>query len=127
MVRSSVIEELGEDYVRTARAKGLSETQVVYKHVLKNGLDSGRHYSGTAAWNSSGRRNHHREDIWLARAGTTAGGRRNRQTRLPRSPGMRSGNQHHLHRRQHADRHDLPLARSSNTRFLIWFAFDGRT
>lgn len=38
MVRSSVIEELGEDYVRTARAKGLSENWVVYKHVLKNGL-----------------------------------------------------------------------------------------
>jgi ABC-type dipeptide/oligopeptide/nickel transport system permease component len=38
MIRSSVIEELGEDYVRTARAKGLSERVVVYKHVLKNGL-----------------------------------------------------------------------------------------
>lgn len=38
MVRSSVIEELGEDYVRTARSKGLSERTVVYKHVLKNGL-----------------------------------------------------------------------------------------
>jgi len=38
MVRSSVIEELGEAYVRTARAKGLSERTVVYKHVLKNGL-----------------------------------------------------------------------------------------
>lgn len=38
MVRSSVIEELGEDYVRTARAKGLSEGVVIYKHVLKNGL-----------------------------------------------------------------------------------------
>lgn len=38
MVRSSVIEELGEDYVRTARAKGLSEKKVIYKHVLKNGL-----------------------------------------------------------------------------------------
>lgn len=38
MVRSSVLEELGEDYVRTARAKGLSERKVVYKHVLKNGL-----------------------------------------------------------------------------------------
>ena len=38
MVRSSVIEELGEPYVRTARAKGLSERTVVYKHVLKNGL-----------------------------------------------------------------------------------------
>ena len=38
MVRSSVIEELNEGYVRTARAKGLSERAVVYKHVLKNGL-----------------------------------------------------------------------------------------
>lgn len=38
MVRSSVIEELSEDYVRTARAKGLSENTVIYKHVLKNGL-----------------------------------------------------------------------------------------
>ncbi|HEX8367539.1 MAG TPA: ABC transporter permease [Pyrinomonadaceae bacterium] len=38
MIRSSVIEELGEDYVRTARAKGLSERIVIYKHVLKNGL-----------------------------------------------------------------------------------------
>jgi peptide/nickel transport system permease protein len=38
MIRSSVIEELGEDYVRTARAKGLSERKVIFKHVLKNGL-----------------------------------------------------------------------------------------
>jgi peptide/nickel transport system permease protein len=38
MVRASVIEELGEDYVRTARAKGLSERHVLFKHVLKNGL-----------------------------------------------------------------------------------------
>lgn len=38
MIRSSIIEELGEDYVRTARAKGLSEKTVVFKHVLKNGL-----------------------------------------------------------------------------------------
>jgi peptide/nickel transport system permease protein len=38
IVRSSVIEELGEDYVRTARAKGLSERSVLYKHVLKNSL-----------------------------------------------------------------------------------------
>lgn len=38
MIRSSVIEELGEDYVRTARAKGLTERKVILKHVLKNGL-----------------------------------------------------------------------------------------
>jgi ABC-type dipeptide/oligopeptide/nickel transport system permease component len=38
IVRSSVLEELNEDYVRTARAKGLPEGTVLYKHVLKNGL-----------------------------------------------------------------------------------------
>lgn len=38
IIRSSVLEELGEDYVRTARAKGLPERVVIYKHVLKNGL-----------------------------------------------------------------------------------------
>jgi peptide/nickel transport system permease protein len=38
MIRSSVIEELGEDYVRTARAKGVNERNVLLKHVLKNGL-----------------------------------------------------------------------------------------
>ena len=38
MVRSSLLEELGQDYVRTARAKGLSERTVLYKHALRNGL-----------------------------------------------------------------------------------------
>jgi peptide/nickel transport system permease protein len=38
MVRMSVLEELGQDYVRTARAKGLAERRVRYKHVLRNGL-----------------------------------------------------------------------------------------
>ena len=38
LVRSSVLEELNEDYVRTARAKGLPERVVLYKHILKNGM-----------------------------------------------------------------------------------------
>jgi peptide/nickel transport system permease protein len=38
MVRTSVLEELSQDYIRTARAKGLSEHQVVYKHALRNAL-----------------------------------------------------------------------------------------
>ena len=38
IVRSSVLEELDQDYVRTARAKGLPERTVIYKHVLKNGM-----------------------------------------------------------------------------------------
>jgi peptide/nickel transport system permease protein len=36
--RSSVLEVLGEDYVRTARAKGLSEWLVVFVHALKSAL-----------------------------------------------------------------------------------------
>ena len=36
--RSSMLETLGEDFVRTARAKGLAEGIVVYKHALKNAL-----------------------------------------------------------------------------------------
>ena len=36
MVRSSVLEVLGEDYVRTARAKGLSEAAVLWRHALRN-------------------------------------------------------------------------------------------
>ena len=36
MVRASVLEVLGEDYVRTARAKGLSEFAVLRRHALRN-------------------------------------------------------------------------------------------
>ena len=35
LMRTSMLEVLGQDYVRTARAKGLAERQVVYKHALK--------------------------------------------------------------------------------------------
>jgi peptide/nickel transport system permease protein len=38
MTRSSMIEVLHEDYVRTARAKGLSERTVVVRHALRNAL-----------------------------------------------------------------------------------------
>ena len=38
MVRTSMLEELGQDYVRTARAKGLQERTVVYRHALRNAM-----------------------------------------------------------------------------------------
>ena len=38
MVRSTLLEVLNEDYIRTARAKGLSESSVVLKHGLRNAL-----------------------------------------------------------------------------------------
>lgn len=38
MVRSNLLETLSEDYIRTARAKGLSERKVVFKHALRSSL-----------------------------------------------------------------------------------------
>jgi ABC-type dipeptide/oligopeptide/nickel transport system permease component len=38
MVRTSMLEELSQDYIRTARAKGLSERTVVYRHALRNAM-----------------------------------------------------------------------------------------
>ncbi len=38
MVRTAMLEELGQDYIRTARAKGLPERTVVYGHALRNAL-----------------------------------------------------------------------------------------
>ncbi len=37
-VRSQMLEVIGQDYVRTARAKGLEEDTVIYRHALRNGL-----------------------------------------------------------------------------------------
>jgi oligopeptide transport system permease protein len=38
LVRSSMLESLGQDYIRTARAKGVPEFSVLYKHALRNSM-----------------------------------------------------------------------------------------
>ncbi|MHA7879638.1 MAG: ABC transporter permease [Saccharospirillum sp.] len=38
VTRSSMLEVINQDYIRTARAKGLSERLVIYKHALKNAM-----------------------------------------------------------------------------------------
>jgi peptide/nickel transport system permease protein len=38
MVRTAMLEELSQDYIRTARAKGLPEHVVVYRHALRNAI-----------------------------------------------------------------------------------------
>jgi len=38
MTRSSMLDVIGQDYIRTARAKGIKERYVIYKHALKNAL-----------------------------------------------------------------------------------------
>ncbi len=70
LVRSGMLDVLGEDYVRTARAKGLAERLVIAKHALKNtaiplvtlwGLDVGVLFGGAVitesifAWPGTGR------------------------------------------------------------------------
>jgi ABC-type dipeptide/oligopeptide/nickel transport system permease component len=56
MTRSSMLDSLGADYVRTARAKGLGERVVVWRHALRNalipvitvlGLDFGSYLTGS--------------------------------------------------------------------------------
>lgn len=39
LMRNSLLEVLGQDYIRTARAKGLSELRIIRKHALKNALN----------------------------------------------------------------------------------------
>ena len=38
LLRSAMLDALGQDYIRTARAKGASERLVVYRHALRNAL-----------------------------------------------------------------------------------------
>lgn len=56
LTRSAMLEVLRQDYIRTARAKGLSETMVIFKHGLRNafipvitliGLDFGSYLNGS--------------------------------------------------------------------------------
>jgi peptide/nickel transport system permease protein len=38
LTRSSMLESINQDYIRTARAKGLSQRLIIYKHALRNSL-----------------------------------------------------------------------------------------
>ena len=46
LTRSSMLDVLGQDYIRTAKAKGVSERNVIVKHALKNSLIPGITYFG---------------------------------------------------------------------------------
>ena len=74
MTRSSMLEVLGDDYIRTARAKGVSALQVVAVHALRNALIPVRHGHRTANRGAAGRCDPHRNDIRLAWCRKMAGG-----------------------------------------------------
>jgi len=46
LTRSSMLDVLGQDYIRTAHAKGLSKWKVIFKHALKNAVGPVITYSG---------------------------------------------------------------------------------
>ena len=41
LTKTSMLDALGQDYVRTARAKGVAQWKVIFKHTLRNALTSG--------------------------------------------------------------------------------------
>ena len=66
MTRSSMLEVLSEDYVRTARAKGLSPCRVIGVHALRNALLPVVTVIGLSDFGPDGRRGAHRNDLLLA-------------------------------------------------------------
>ena len=64
--RSAMLEVLGEDYVRTARAKGLAPRRVVGVHALRNALIPVVTTIGLQVGTADGRRDPHRDDLFLA-------------------------------------------------------------
>ena len=69
MVRGSMLEEIRQDYVRTARAKGLSERVVLFRHALAKRSDSRDYGARASGGNVVGRRNHYGDDLFMAGTG----------------------------------------------------------
>jgi len=65
MVRTSMLEELSQDYVRTRPRQGIAETHVVYRHALRNARFPSLQ-CGTAIWSTASWSHRHRKDILLA-------------------------------------------------------------
>jgi peptide/nickel transport system permease protein len=68
-MRASLLEVLSQDYIRTARAKGLAERVVLYKHALRNALIPIVTLVGLAIPGVLGGAVHHRDHLQLPRDG----------------------------------------------------------
>ena len=108
-LRSSLLETLYEDYVRTARAKGLAEQLVIRRHALKNGLIPVVTILGLQLGVADRRGRHHRVHLRAA-GGRAAGGERDLLARLPAGAGRHPADRDRLRAQQPARRHRLRLA-----------------
>ena len=66
MTRSSMLEVMNEDYVRTARAKGVVPWRVVFKHALRNAMLPTLTVIGLQVGLLMGRRDHHGDYLLVA-------------------------------------------------------------
>lgn len=64
MTRSNLVEIMQNDFIRTARAKGLLESGVIVKHALKNAMLPVVNHDGTAGIQHAVRRGTDRECVW---------------------------------------------------------------
>ena len=62
-MRSSMLEVIHQDYIRTARAKGLAERAVIYSHAFKNAAIPHRDHHGPGTAHPLWRRAVHRDDL----------------------------------------------------------------
>ena len=69
LIRSSMLEVIREDYVTTARAKGVREIAILFRHVLRNALHPGYHCPGAQHCLAARRRSDHRAGVCVARHG----------------------------------------------------------
>ncbi len=69
ITRSSMLEALSQDYVRTARAKGLREQWVVLRHVFKKCPAACANHHWVNLWQPAQWRGPHRNSFWLAGTG----------------------------------------------------------
>ena len=91
ILRSSLVEVLRQDYIRTARAKGLSERTIVIIHALRNALLPDRGHDRPRYRHLHGRGRGGRIGLWLAR---------HRPARLAGDPAHRYSHHHGRHPRR---------------------------
>jgi peptide/nickel transport system permease protein len=113
LTRSTMLDILSQDYIRTARAKGLVEGRVIFRHGLKNALIPIVTGGGRAGGLSAGRRRAHGDGLRVAGGGTPHGPGHPRP-RFPPRAGLRARHRPHLRADQPRRRSALRLPRSAN-------------
>ena len=113
MTRSSMLEVLSEDYVRTARAKGLSPRRVIGVHALAQRAPAGGHGDRPFGLGPDGRRRADGDDLLLARRRQMAD-RIDRPARLSGAAGRRDAGLRRRHPRQPDRRSHLRRDRSAD-------------